>query len=120
MLFYLATLGLSRFLTETVPVVKEQDPNSVMAVGLWKDSDFLCRNYILNGLVDSLYDVYRKINTAKALWAALDHKYQSEDAGQKKFVVGRSSTLKWWIQRLCSVRLKTCSCSSTRSVMRAW
>ncbi|XP_031096942.1 uncharacterized protein LOC116001193 [Ipomoea triloba] len=59
-----------------------------MAVGLWKDFDFLCRKYILNGLVDSLYDVYREIDTAKALWAALDHKYQSEDAGQKKFVVG--------------------------------
>ncbi|XP_031106539.1 uncharacterized protein LOC116011156 isoform X1 [Ipomoea triloba] len=89
MLFYLTTLGLARFLIERVPELKEQDAQSVIAVGIWKDSDFLCRNYILNGLCDALYDVYRKIGTAKALWEALDHKYQNEDAGAKKFVVGR-------------------------------
>ncbi|XP_031096865.1 uncharacterized protein LOC116001107 [Ipomoea triloba] len=89
MLFYLATLGLARFLTEKAPELKQDDPQSVMAVGFWKDSDFLCRNYILNGLCDALYDVYRKIGTARTLWEALDHKYKSEDAGAKKFVVGR-------------------------------
>ncbi|XP_031101851.1 uncharacterized protein LOC116005753 [Ipomoea triloba] len=89
MLFYLATLGLARFLTERVPELKEQDPQSVMAIEIWKDSDFLCRNYILNRLCDALYDVYRKIGTARALWEALDHKYKREDADIKKFVVGR-------------------------------
>ncbi|XP_031108738.1 uncharacterized protein LOC116013231 [Ipomoea triloba] len=89
MLFSLTTLGLSLFLIERVPELKEQNPQPMMVVGYWKDSDFLCRNYILNGLCDSLYDVYRKIDTAKALWEALDHKYRSEDVGPKKFVVGR-------------------------------
>ena len=51
--------------------------------------DFLCRNYILNGLDDSLYNVYSPIITAKKLWASLDKKYKTEDDGTKKFIVGQ-------------------------------
>jgi len=51
--------------------------------------DFLCRNYILNGLDDSPYNVYSPITTVKKLWASLDKKYKIEDAGNKKFIVGR-------------------------------
>ena len=43
----------------------------------------------LNGLYDSLYNVYCAIKTAKELWESLDRKYKTEDAGAKKFVVGR-------------------------------
>ena len=46
-------------------------------------------NYILNGLDDSLYNVYSPIITAKKLWASLDKKCKTENAGTKKFVVGR-------------------------------
>ena len=41
----------------------------------------------MNGLTDSLYEVYRNKKTAKELWESLDHKYKTEDAGSKKFVV---------------------------------
>ena len=43
----------------------------------------------MNGLDDSLYNVYSLITTAKKLWASLDKKYKTKDAGTKKFVVGR-------------------------------
>ncbi|GJR88284.1 zinc finger, CCHC-type containing protein [Tanacetum coccineum] len=59
----------------------------VQAVEAWKYSDFLCHNYVLNGLVDSLYKVYCKTMTAKELWESLESKYKTEDAGTKKFVV---------------------------------
>ncbi|GJW98685.1 retrovirus-related pol polyprotein from transposon TNT 1-94, partial [Tanacetum coccineum] len=50
---------------------------------------FLCHNYVLNGLVDDLYNVYCKTTTAKELWESLERKYKTEDAGTKKFVVAR-------------------------------
>ncbi|GJZ53546.1 pol polyprotein [Tanacetum coccineum] len=53
----------------------------------WKYSDFLCHNYVLNGLVDSLYNVYCKTTTAKELWESLERKYKIEDASTKKFAV---------------------------------
>lgn len=50
---------------------------------------FLCRNYILNALDNSLYFVYSECTGAKALWESLDKKYKTEDADMKKFIVGR-------------------------------
>ncbi|XP_075524571.1 uncharacterized protein LOC142556973 [Primulina tabacum] len=91
MLFYLTTLSLSRFLTESRPVISEGDTDSQRrnAVDAWNHSDFLCRNYILNGLDDILYSVNCSVKTSKELWDSLDKKYKTEDAGVKKFVVGR-------------------------------
>ncbi|GJR90926.1 pol polyprotein [Tanacetum coccineum] len=92
MFFYLTTLNLVRFLNETAPQVeppKEGQPSNaqvVQAVEAWKHLDFLCHNYVLNGLVDSLYNVYCKTTTAKELWESLEHKYKTKDAGTKKFV----------------------------------
>ncbi|GJZ50607.1 pol polyprotein [Tanacetum coccineum] len=95
MFFYLTTLGLARFLKETVPQVEppaegqSSNAQAVQAVEAWKHSDFLCHNYVLNGLIDPLYNVYCKTTTAKELWESLEHKYKTEDAGTKKFVVAR-------------------------------
>ncbi|XP_076950376.1 uncharacterized protein LOC143623326 [Bidens hawaiensis] len=91
MFFYLTTLNLARFLTKTVPHVDEgkMDAHSVSAVQAWNQSDFLCRNFILNGMVDALYNVYCKAKTAKELWESLDRKYKNEDADAKKFVVAK-------------------------------
>ena len=74
MLFYLSTLNLARFLTEEPPKLSEgeTDIQVVNVVDAWKHSDFLCRNYVMNGLHDSLYNVYCAIKTAKELWESLD------------------------------------------------
>ena len=55
----------------------------------WKHSDFLCRNYVMNALTDSLYNVNSDKITTKELWESLDQKYNTEDARAKKFVGGR-------------------------------
>ncbi|XXG55184.1 hypothetical protein AAC387_Pa03g2908 [Persea americana] len=91
MLFYLTTLNLARFLHEEAPALKadETDKQVVATVEAWKHTDFLCRNYILNGLDNTLYNVYCSLKTAKELWDSLDKKYKPEDAEMKKFVVGR-------------------------------
>ncbi|KZV53575.1 hypothetical protein F511_27299 [Dorcoceras hygrometricum] len=91
LLFYLITLNLARFLIEEVPALKEGEQNaeSVSAVEAWNHSNFLCRNYGLNGLADALYNVFCEKKTAKELWESLDRKYKTEDAGAIKFLVSR-------------------------------
>ncbi|KAL0340571.1 UNVERIFIED_CONTAM: hypothetical protein Sradi_4573900 [Sesamum radiatum] len=91
MLFYLTTLNLARFLSEEVPVVSEgeTDIQKRAAMDAWGHGDFLCRNYILNGLSDTLYNVHSSATTAKTLWESLEKKYKTEDAGLKKFIVGK-------------------------------
>ena len=51
-LFYLTTLNLAKFLYENAPNLKENemDRQVVAAMEAWKHADFLCKNYILNGL----------------------------------------------------------------------
>ncbi|XP_028120741.1 uncharacterized protein LOC114318075 [Camellia sinensis] len=60
-----------------------------MALDAWKQSDFLYRNYVLNGLADSLFNAFYVKKSTKKLWGALDKKYKAKDTGVKKFVVGQ-------------------------------
>ena len=91
MLFYLTTLNLARFLTKDTPNLKEDehDIRVISAVDAWKHYDFLSRNYVMNALINSLYNVYSNKKTTKEIWASLDQKYKTEDVGAKKFVMGR-------------------------------
>ena len=59
MFFYLTTLSLQRFINEDVPVLESGTPDNEIFVvtEAWKHSDFLCKNYIHNGLEDALYNV---------------------------------------------------------------
>ena len=108
MRFYLTTLNLAKFLYENAPNLKENemDRQVVAAVEAWKYVDFLCKNYILNGLDNTLYNVYSSFKIAKELWDSLDKKYKTEDAGTKKFIVGKLWITKWRIPKLCLVKCK--------------
>ena len=70
MLFYLTTLNLKRFLIEEAPKLKEyeHDIQVISVVDAWKHFDFMCRNYVMNALIDSLYNVYTDKKIAKELW----------------------------------------------------
>ena len=91
MLFYLTTMNLANIVKEEVPKADNDPPSkeSLMTIEAWKQSDFLCRNYILNRLENSLYDIYISYKTAKEVWEMLEKKYKTEDAGTKKFVIGK-------------------------------
>ena len=69
MLFYLTTLNLARFLIEDAPKLKEEkhDIQVFSVMDAWKHSDFLCRNYVMNALTDSSYNVYSNKKTTKEL-----------------------------------------------------
>ena len=67
MMFYLTTLNLVKFLTEDPPSLKDgdQDKENLAAYEKWHHSEYLCRHYVMNGLSDSLYDVYSEKKSAK-------------------------------------------------------
>ena len=90
MLFYLTTLNLAKVLHEDAPTLNEGETNKqiVAVVEAWKHSNFLCKNYILNGL-NTMYNVYSQVKTTKEPWESLEKKYKTKDAGMKKFIVGR-------------------------------
>ena len=69
MLFYLTTLNLVRFLREETPKLKEdkRDIQVINVADAWKHSNFLCRNYVMNALIGSLYNMYTNKKTTKEL-----------------------------------------------------
>ncbi|CAL8168240.1 unnamed protein product [Prunus armeniaca] len=86
--FYLTTMNLAHVVEEEAPKSAENpmSKETMMTIEAWKQSDFLCRNYILNMLNDTLYDIYSSYNYAKEVSELLEKKYITEDAGAKKFV----------------------------------
>ncbi|KAL0325016.1 UNVERIFIED_CONTAM: hypothetical protein Sradi_5070900 [Sesamum radiatum] len=59
----------------------------------WENDDYICRGHILNDISDTLFDIYQNVESAKALWDALEAKYMAEDASSKKFNYGRFQTV---------------------------
>ena len=97
MLLYLTTLNLVRFFTEEAPKLKEdeRDIQVISAMDAWKHSDFLCRNYVMNALTDSLYNVYIDKKTSKELWESLDRNIKLRMPGPKSSLWADSSIIKW-------------------------
>ncbi|KAL8148433.1 hypothetical protein AgCh_005703 [Apium graveolens] len=115
MQLHLTMLHLDRFLKEEVPLLTgESNSQTMYVVDAWKHSDYICRNYVLNCLADSLYNVYSSKPTTKALWESLDHMYKTEDTGAKKWIfdhfldykMTNSKTVVSQIHRLLPLKVK--------------
>ncbi|TYK03675.1 pol polyprotein [Cucumis melo var. makuwa] len=91
MLLYLTTLNLAKFLKEDALILLEgeTDKEKQLAVDAWKHAEYRCKNYIMNRLDNTLYNVYSRVDSAKNLWTSLEKKYKTEVAGAKKFTVGK-------------------------------
>ncbi|XP_050945529.1 uncharacterized protein LOC127150877 [Cucumis melo] len=91
MLFFLTLKKVTTTCTVEKPKVSEKDPTKEQLKNLatWTETDFICKNLILNGLTDELYDYYSTMTTTKEVWGALQKKYDTEEAGSKKYVVSR-------------------------------
>ncbi|XP_057802957.1 uncharacterized protein LOC131018251 [Salvia miltiorrhiza] len=97
MMLYITTLGLVDFLWEDEPPAPADNETSLWvhaAYDDWRYGDYLCKHFILEGLEDSLYNVYANVKTSKPLWQALENKYCSDDVIAKfldfKMIDGRS------------------------------
>jgi len=89
MLFHLTTLNSTKFLIEIIPQSSENeyDRTIMVVVDAWNHIDFVCKNYILNELDNTLYDVYNLIKSEKVLWKAIYKKYRVENVGMEKFII---------------------------------
>ncbi|GJU48200.1 reverse transcriptase domain-containing protein [Tanacetum coccineum] len=45
----------------------------------WDNDNYVCRGLILNGMSDSLFDIYQNVESFKELWDSLEAKYMVED-----------------------------------------
>ncbi|XP_038887196.1 uncharacterized protein LOC120077383 [Benincasa hispida] len=87
-MFFLTVKKVANAYTTDKPTVPIEDPTEqqIKEATDCEEKDFLFKNFILNGLID-LYDYYNIIKTAKEIWNALQKKYDTEEAGSKKYTI---------------------------------
>ncbi|GJS86564.1 zinc finger, CCHC-type containing protein [Tanacetum coccineum] len=93
--FLLTTLKVVYVLT--IPMLELVEYATVEAIrtrAKWENDDFICRGHILNGMSDSLFDVYNNVESAKELWDSLEYKYMAVDSSSKKFHVSNFNNYK--------------------------
>ncbi|GKV49007.1 hypothetical protein SLEP1_g55781 [Rubroshorea leprosula] len=95
---FLTTLNISYVLTDARPEENENETlQDTRKRKKWENDDYVCRGCILNGMCDSLFDIYVHESTAKELWDKLEARYMNEDAtnsGARKHVCKDKSLFK--------------------------
>ncbi|GJT19106.1 zinc finger, CCHC-type containing protein [Tanacetum coccineum] len=85
--FLLTMLKVVYVLTTPIPeLVEDATVEAIRIRAKWENDDYICRGHILNGMSDSLFDVYTNVESAKELWDSLESKYMAEDSSSKKFL----------------------------------
>ncbi|GJV93709.1 zinc finger, CCHC-type containing protein [Tanacetum coccineum] len=94
--FLLSSMSVVYVLTALMPEDGGENPtvDQVRKMAKWDNDDYVCRGLILNGMSDSLFDVYQNVETSKELWDTLEAKYMAEDASSKKFLVSNFTNYK--------------------------
>ena len=96
-LFYLTLLNVAYVLIEKKPkkkkseqLTEEELSQHEKDVKKWDKDHLYYRNYLLDCLSDDLYDYYdQAYKSAKKIWKALNQKYDTEEAGSKKYACSR-------------------------------
>ncbi|GJX90379.1 zinc finger, CCHC-type containing protein [Tanacetum coccineum] len=104
--FLLTTLKVVYVLTTPMPeLLEDATVEAIRIRAKWENDDYICRGHILNGMSDSLFDVYTNVESAKELWDSLESKYMAEDSSSKKFLKDFKHTLKHGKDDLSLVQL---------------
>nr|GEX63384.1 zinc finger, CCHC-type [Tanacetum cinerariifolium] len=97
--FLLMTLKVVYVLT--TPMLKLVEDATVEAIRIkakWKNDDYIWRGNILNGMPDSLFDVYTNVESAKELDCHSGNKNNSNTGSRKGSKDQYQYQVAWWIE----------------------
>ncbi|GJW87161.1 zinc finger, CCHC-type containing protein [Tanacetum coccineum] len=86
--FLLSTMSVVYVLNTPIP--DDEDSATVEQIrrrNKWENDDYVYHSIIINGMSDSLFDIYQNVKSGKELWDSLEAKYMVDDASSKKFLV---------------------------------
>ena len=94
--FLLSSMNVVYVLTTSIPEDHGDDATmeQMRSRSKWENDDYVCRGLILNGMSDSLFDLYQNVESSQELWDSLEAKYMAEDASSKKFLVSNFNNYK--------------------------
>nr|GEY02417.1 zinc finger, CCHC-type [Tanacetum cinerariifolium] len=94
--FMLSSMSVVYMLTTPMPDDGGENPTveQVRKRAKWDNDDYVCRGLILNGMSDSLFDIYQNVDTSEELWDTLE-----ANASSKKFLVSNFTNYKMTYSR---------------------
>nr|GEV06564.1 zinc finger, CCHC-type [Tanacetum cinerariifolium] len=107
--FLLTTLKVVYVLTTPMPeLLEDATVEAIRIKAKWENDDYICKGHILNGMSDSLFDVYMNVESAKELWDSLESKYMAEDSLNSVYMSSSSTVVNTslWHARLGHVHYK--------------
>ncbi|GKA29505.1 hypothetical protein Tco_0715750 [Tanacetum coccineum] len=75
-------------------VVDDATVEQIRKMVKWDNDDYVYRGLILNGMSNSLFDIYKNVESSKELQDSLEAKYMANDASSKKFPVSNFTNYK--------------------------
>ena len=68
--FLLSSMNVVYVLTTAIPEDHGDDATveQIRKRSKWENDDYVCRGLILNGMSDSLFDIYQNVESSKELW----------------------------------------------------
>jgi LTR polyprotein gag-polypeptide-like protein len=94
-MFLLTTFSVNYVISSPKPEESQNETlDQARKRSKWENDDFICRGHILNGMQDSLFDIYQYHESAKELRDALENNYMAENASSKKFFVSNFNSYK--------------------------
>ncbi|GJZ64674.1 zinc finger, CCHC-type containing protein [Tanacetum coccineum] len=70
-------------------LVEDATVEAIRIRAKWENDDYICRGHILNGMSDSLFDVYTNVESAKELWDSLESKPVMEQYNELLRILGQ-------------------------------
>ncbi|KAH9613146.1 hypothetical protein KSS87_008182 [Heliosperma pusillum] len=94
--FKLSHLKVAYVITTPCPPDPEDDQaiDALRRKAKWENDDYICRGHILNGMSNTLFDMYQHVESSTLLWDQLEKRYMDEDATSSKFLVSRFMNFK--------------------------
>ncbi|GKB88925.1 zinc finger, CCHC-type containing protein [Tanacetum coccineum] len=81
--FLLTMLKMVYVLTTSMTkLLKDARVEAIRIRAKWENDDYICRRHILNGMSDSLFDVYTNVKSAKELWDSLESTVHGVDSSR--------------------------------------
>ena len=116
-MFFLTLKKVATACTSKGPKILESNRTEehVKTHTAWSETNFMCKNLILNGLTDELYDYYSTMSTAKEVWGVLQKKYDTEKDGSKKYDTEKDGSKKYVVSRYLRYQM-----TDDRSVEAQW
>ncbi|GJY13837.1 hypothetical protein Tco_0383146 [Tanacetum coccineum] len=94
--FLLSSMSVVYVLTTPIPEDGGDDATveQIRKMVKWDNDDYVYRGLILNGMSNSLFDIYKNVESSKELQDSLGAKYMANDASSKKFPVSNFTNYK--------------------------